>query len=88
MTGSPMTLEESPLDKLLKSESGTTPKEILAAMGEEGHELTDDQLDEIAGGFWVRNTGAQCPSCHSSNVAPQGMHSYKCCDCQHVFTAG
>ena len=84
--GARMKLEESPFEKLAKSEPGTTPKDILKAMGEEGRELSDDELDEIAGGFWDDETSVKCPSCRSTNISPQGMHSYKCLNCKRVFT--
>ena len=84
--GAHMKLEGSSFEKLANGKPGMTPKEIIAAMGADGHELSDDELDEIAGGFWNDETSAKCPYCKSTNISPQGMHSYKCLDCKRVFT--
>ena len=62
--------------------------EELAALAEqEGRELTDGELEQVSAGTWAPGK-AGCPSCGSGNVEPQGMHSYKCKECGHVFKAG
>ena len=76
------------LDTTKKNES---PSDILAFTKEEGHALTDDELNQISGGSWSgnkekRSTNPKCSYCGSDRVEPQGMHSYRCSSCQKVFT--
>ena len=68
--------------------SYSTPEDLLAYAKEEGHELTDEELDQISGGSWfgVDSIELKCPSCGSLNISPQGMHSFKCLGCGHLFT--
>ena len=61
-------------------------EELVALAKSEGVELTDEQLNQVAGGAWTRRT-AQCHKCNSENIAPTGETDlkrgtvYKCNDC-------
>ena len=55
---------DSLTDEQKKRASGLrTPEEMLAFAKEEGYELTDDQLETVAGG-WT------CPDCSGYKVCP------------------
>lgn len=70
-----------------------TPEEILAFAQDEGLELTDEQLEAVAGGKDVNGWGfygsdwfgnIYCPFCNSTNVQiyTDGVReSYQCKDC-------
>ena len=54
-----------------KLKSATTPEEILAIAKEEGFELADEELQQVAGGkgSWKKeDLGPFCPHCGSSAV--------------------
>ena len=62
-----MKIHESILDKLTdeqkkRVEAAKTPEELLALSKEYGHELTQEQLDAIAGGDvgWCDDCGKDC----------------------------
>ena len=71
--------------------------DILAIAAEEGIELTDDQLDGIAGGEWydsASSTSVECPWCGSTDVThlgansqgnPHGGDSWQCNSCESIF---
>ena len=59
-----------------------TPEELLALAKEEGIELTDEQLEDIAGGGWGQER--HCPRCKSTNIELAGtmMDGYfRCKNC-------
>ncbi len=47
----------------VKNPMPSDPKEILALAKEKGVELTDEQLEAIAGGNWDVKGSATCPAC-------------------------
>ncbi len=71
--------------------AGEAPEDILALARQDGYELTDEELDQVAGGVdaWGDQKDAviKCSSCGSDKVEPQGMHTYRCLNCHNVFKA-
>jgi len=67
--------------------AGKSPEEILALVEKEGLELTDQELEQVAGGWG--ESGTKCPKCGSGNVVmtQPDPHSawmvYDCVDCGH-----
>ena len=61
-----------------------TPEEALALIKEEGFELNEEQLDEIAGGAW---NSLKCPNCgsmeHGSDHTGTVNMVYVCKKCGH-----
>ena len=49
-----------------------TPEEILAFVQDEGVELTDEQLEAVAGGEKSWDGKNICPACGSTNTTPFG----------------
>ncbi len=43
-----------------KAHACKTPEDVLALVGEEGYELTDEQLEDISGG-WCMTNQQGCP---------------------------
>ena len=66
-----------------------TPEEILALAREVGHELTDEELEAVAGGV-VEWGSQQCPMCLQYDVEEDtsvlGNTFYKCNSCGHRWT--
>ena len=61
-----------------------TPEQILEAAHEEGYELTDDQLDGIAGGGEWKNE--RCPECgHTGTMYCPGSGESRCGKCGHKW---
>ena len=52
--------------ELLEKAKGKSTDELLALAQEEGIELSDEQLEQVSGG-WV---GVSCPSCGREDVNP------------------
>ena len=48
--------------------AGKSPEELRALAKEEGHELSDEELEGIAGGGWSEGAGiyVECPYCGES----------------------
>lgn len=68
-----------------KVEACTSPEELIALAQEEGIELSDEQLEKVAGGSWGSNPG--CPECGSSNVAwDDHLGLFICNSCGYEFT--
>ena len=44
-----------------KLKAAKTPEDILDLAREEGYELSDEQLDSVAGGWNLTNVGGPCP---------------------------
>ena len=65
--------------------------ELIALADSEGVDLTDEQLNQVAGGGWTRTTC--CSQCKSENIAPTGEFDlqkgtvYKCNDCGAISYA-
>ena len=57
-----------------------TPEELLALAQEEGYELSDDELEGVAGGGEWRNE--RCPNCgHTGTLYNPGTGVSKCGKC-------
>ena len=88
-------IKNSKLQEKLRGAEST--EDILAVIQEEGVELTDEQLDGIAGGSWYDTGGSStptCPWCGSSDVThlgansrgnPKGGDSWQCNSCDSIF---
>lgn len=68
-----------------KFEACETPEEVLALVKQEGLELSDEELEGIAGGgIWHDAHSDGCPSCGSTNISYSNVGQwmyYKCKDC-------
>ena len=51
------------------------PEDIFAIAREEGYELTDEELEGVAGGSWDSSATPECPNCGSTDVIDLGPHS-------------
>ncbi len=70
-----------------------TPEDILALAQEEGYDLSDEELKDMAGGSWnpVKELLPDCPVCGSYAVSMftlpgTGCLRCVCNDCKHVWT--
>ena len=65
-----------------------TPEDILALAKEDGYELNDDELTQIAGGSWGGDDtpAIVCPNCGSGSFwsEPQ-FRSLHCQRCDHTW---
>ena len=75
-----------------KVASASSPEDILELAKTEGYELTDEQLEEVAGGgIWDRTHDAHsdgCPKCgsHDLNYSSVGQIMwYTCKKCGHKW---
>lgn len=73
----------------LKEADGSS--QLVELFKEEGVELSDRELENIAGGAWGSSGSPQCPNCGSTNVTDLGQHSmgdpnsassWRCNSCQ------
>ena len=84
----PKDLSEEQLQKAIE---GKTPEEILALAQEMGIELTDEQLESVAGGKkdWTGSPVKQCPDYGSKNVSQYHSGNYsqlfKCNNCGVIW---
>lgn len=64
-----------------------TPAEILAFAKDEGIELTDEQVEQVAGGDGWSGGEIKCPYCGSTNVIDVigTTGEYSCYDCMRPF---
>lgn len=68
-----------------KARACNSADELIDLAKSEGVELTDEQLNQVAGGDWTRTTS--CPHCNSENISPTGQTDpkkgsvYKCNNC-------
>ena len=61
-----------------------TPEEVLALAREEGVELSDQQLEQVSGGWGSRLT---CPNCGDDDVVWDGQLSvFICRSCGYEFS--
>ena len=65
-----------------KLKSCDTAADLVALAKEEGVEMTDDQLEQIAGGIWSNPTS--CPECGSTNIDHVGG-MWWCNVCHHKW---
>ena len=64
-------------------------REILALAKEEGIELTEEQLDAVAGGCWSNSEGITCPMCGIEVGSKSDFDTYTyylCTCCGHKWT--
>lgn len=73
-----MRVKDMTPEQIEKAKACKTPEEILAMVREEGIELSDKQLEAIAGGGWK---GHQCPKCGSYDVEPLAGMQLVCNTC-------
>ena len=68
-----------------KLKAAQTPAELLALAREQGLPLSDEDLQEIAGGTlrtgWGWEDGRQCPRCTSTSITTLGEKHWRCNDC-------
>ena len=61
-----MKLDDLPPELREKARACQTAEDALTLAKEAGYELSDDELDQIAGG-WGGGTSSVCPNCHSTS---------------------
>ena len=68
-----------------------TPRDLLTLAQEEGHELTDDELETVSGGATKRWLVLQCPKCYGVNYVQEELTEttlyLRCLDCDYVYAA-
>lgn len=85
-----MNLEDLTPDLRSKVIACKTPDELLALAEEEGYDLSDEELDGVAGGWnlvdeVVDRAVPECPECSSREVSvfPMPVGGLKHCVCHH-----
>ena len=81
-------------EQIAKVKACKNQEELLALAKEEGVELTDDQLEAVAGGGCSSDDGdvMECPECHSTKnvkkiqLASDRIKCYKCTSCNITWT--
>ena len=76
-------------EQISKASGCKTPEEVMAVVREEGIELTDEQLDAVAGGGSNWAGWETCPQCGSTRVteflSPDGFAEYSCFNCSYYW---
>ena len=62
-------------EQLERAKACKSPEELLAVAREEGYELSDDQLEAIAGGGVWDGTGDSCKEEHCDTYCPTAWHA-------------
>ncbi|MDO4538498.1 MAG: type A2 lanthipeptide [Coriobacteriales bacterium] len=62
-----MQIEDLSPEMLEEMAACQTTEEIVKLAMKSGQELTDEELDQIAGGFWYARVNKDCPNCHSTD---------------------
>lgn len=85
-----MKFEKLTPEQVEKMKACATPEDILALANEEGYELTDEELENMAGGWNIVDTVVdrvvpECPECSSREVSvfPMPVGGLKHCVCHH-----
>ena len=83
-----MRTEDMTPEQLEEAKALQTPEEMLAYARDNGIDLTDEEMDVVAGGggFWFEDK-SKCPSCGSKNIRNFGTNGkFKTCnDCRRIF---
>ena len=80
-----MKFENLTPEQLAKAKACKTPEDYLALAKEEGYELTNEELDQVAGGAgeWLEAGFYKCPEC-GHNVATRPGY-VKCPECGNEY---
>ena len=80
-------------EQIAKAKECKSQEELLNLAKEEGIELTDDQLEAVAGGGCGKDEDVmECPDCHSKDhvkklrVSGSSGTTYKCSKCNITWT--
>ncbi len=75
-------------EQLEEAKALQTPEEMLAYARDNGIDLTDEEMDVVAGGgnFWTIDK-SKCPKCGSKNIRNCGTDGIwkQCNDCRRYF---
>ena len=77
-------LANLPDELKLSIEKADTVEELVNLAKENGVDLSDEQVDQIANGGWGSDNGKTCPDCGGRNIIQIGdpfIYRYKCMDC-------
>ncbi len=71
-------------EQLEEAKAFQTPEEMLAYARDNGIDLTDEEMDAIAGGGFWTTYSKQCPLCGSNNIGKFKGQWY-CIECNETF---
>jgi DNA-directed RNA polymerase subunit RPC12/RpoP len=77
-------LANLPDELKLSIEKADTVEELVNLAKENGVDLSDEQVDQLANGGWGSDNGKTCPDCGCRNIIQIGdlfIYRYKCMDC-------
>lgn len=70
-------------EQLKKASESKSREDLLELAAQEGIELTDEQLEQVSGGWGDER---RCPQCNSDNIVYDSYLSiFICQDCWHEF---
>lgn len=87
-----MNINELTKEQRAKLEECETPESLLAFAKSEGLELSDEQLNQIAGGWGDDDEKPapqpewKCPYCGSTSIA-EHRYYYECCRCYKMWNS-
>ena len=81
-----MNIEDLTPEQAEKAKACKSAGELVELAKEEGVELTDEQIERIAGGGLWNHPGS-CPVCGKGNIYHYAAE-YHCKDCGYVWTDG